>query len=136
MFFSTNTVIQNPDFSPFNGRYSYNKLGIKGYEGLDPSPQNYTLKNTLETKQHQYFRDAPTVSAVCGLLSKQAVEEFRDKFIKSPPPLYFKWWRNCWNEYEMTPDVVREWLEKYDHFGWYECLEIVVAQPIKGGAAA
>ena len=95
-------------------------------KGSDPLPQNnntsYRSNTTLETKQYQYFEDALTVCCVCGLPPEQAVKEFRDKFKKSPPPLYFKWWRNCWNEYEITVEQVREWLEKCDHLGWLERL--------------
>lgn len=103
-----------------------NSLGINPYEGFNPSPLNYTTKyrhtSTAESKQYQSFQDALTVCFVCGLVPEQAVKEFKDEFKKSPPPIYFQWWRNCWDEFEITPGMVREWLIKVDRLGWIERL--------------
>ena len=136
MFCYSNSVIQNQD----------NLIGVNSYRGYDPSPLNntrnqgnnstsYRSNTTPESKQYKYFEDALTVCCICGLPPEQAAKEFHEEFKKSPPPNYFKWWRNCWNEYEITPAMVREWLTKCDRLGWSERLGIVAAQTQERGAA-
>ena len=83
---------------------------------------SYKNISSAETLQYQYFEDALTVCCICDLSPEQAVKEFCEEFKKSPPPLYFKWWRNCWDEFDITPGMVREWLEKCDRLGWSERL--------------
>lgn len=89
---------------------------------LGRSPLNYTPKNPPESKQYQSFEDALTVCCVCNLPPEQAVTEFRDEFKKSPPPIYFQWWRNCWEEFEITPEMVTAWLVRVNRKGWIERL--------------
>lgn len=100
------------------------------------SPQNYTPENTPEDEQYEYFEDSLAVCCIGDPPPKQAVQKkFRDKFTKLSSPLHFKWWRNCWDESEITSDMMREWIEKCNRLGWSERLGIVAAQPINGGAA-
>jgi hypothetical protein len=97
-----------------------------GRSDCQVSPLNYTTKyrhtTTAESQQYQYFQDALTVCCVCNLPPEQAVKEFRDEFKKSPPPIYFRWWKGRWDEFEITPGIVREWLIKVDRLGWIKRL--------------
>lgn len=108
-------------------------LGTNSYKGSNPPPLNNTKNQSSNTQgyrkttnpegtQYQYFQDSLTGCCLFDFPPEQAVKEFRDEYGKTPPPIYFKRWRNCWDEYEITPAMVREWLEKCDRLGWSERL--------------
>lgn len=96
--------------------------------GFSPSPLNYTPVRqciTLDSQAFQTFRDALRLCCICNdphLHPHQAVIEFREKFKTDPPPRYFREWRSCWAEFDITPEKVATWLEKVDRQGWIDGL--------------
>ena len=99
-----------------------NPLPLNNTRNQSDNTQSYKNTTSAESTQYQYFEDSLTCCCLFDLLAEQAVKEFEDEFKKNPPPIYFEWWRNCWDEYEITHEMVREWLERCDRLGWSERL--------------
>ena len=105
-------------------RSTRNSLGANTYAGSNPSPQNYTAKQSSETKQGQYLRDALTSCYVVGMPPDQAIEEFKEMFGRSPSPKLIDTWIQCdyWHDIDITPHQVYGWLHQVDRLGWLERL--------------
>ena len=99
---------------------------INSYEGHNHSllnnTTNYSHISKAESQQFRCFETTLAICLTCDLPPEQAVKEFKEAYGKTPPPLYFKWWQGCWEEFEITPEMVTAWLVRVNRKGWIERL--------------
>lgn len=99
------------------------------------NPLDSRVLNVSENEKFRCFETTLAICLACDLPPEQAVKEFNEAYGHSPPPLYFEWWQGCWEEFEITPEMVTAWLVRVNRLGWSERLGIVAAQTHERGAA-
>lgn len=134
MFLYTRSVIQNPEsvkchMTFDNPRFTLDYstyLSINAHEQDSSPPLNnttyYTRISQAESQQFRCFETTLAICCYCNLTPDQAVQEFKEKYGKNPPPIYFEWWRSCRDEFEITPKMVTAWLVRVNRKGWIKRL--------------